>query len=297
MMIKLFSPLFIFIFCAGLAAQSEVQPVFDADKALARAAEEKGMRAGFLESLSADSVIFRPEAVNGHEYWTKNAEPPSARLIRRLTFGDTSSSGLLGYTTGSWRLYPKENGEALAEFGEYVTIWERGLDGKFRASLDIEIAHDKLSFLETDKTERVDNSRDPNKRGWSPADASMNFLRTSMSRERLGAAYEQFAAKDVRLLIEREAPILGKKRVVSEMQRYISIEFPKKVALFQSADMAYTWNTCQFANTDEGTESGNCLHIWKLRDKKWYIVLGVFARVKSTTAPTLKVRPKRKKPQ
>ena len=99
----------------------------------------------------------------------------------------------------------------------------------------------------------------------------------------------------MRILIEREPPILGKKRVVKEMQRYISIEFPKKVALFQAADMAYTWNACQYANSNEGVEKGNCLHIWKLRNKKWQIVLGVFARVTSDVRPTLKEREKRKK--
>ena len=62
-------------------------------------------------------------------------------------------------------------------------------------------------------------------------------------------------------------PLEGKKRVLSEMKRYRSVEFPKKVSLYESADMAYIWNPCEYANNDEGTIKGNCLHIWKLRDK------------------------------
>ena len=65
--------------------------------------------------------------------------------------------------------------------------------------------------------------------------------------------------------------------MVSEMRRYKSVEFPKKVHLYESADMAYIWNPCEYENNDEGTIQGNCLHVWKLRDKKWWIVLGVFA--------------------
>jgi len=72
------------------------------------------------------------------------------------------------------------------------------------------------------------------------------------------------------------------------MQRYISVEFPSRVVAFQAADLAYTWNPCKFANNDEGLENGNCLHIWKLRKKKWWIVVGVFARFPNETKPALK---------
>jgi hypothetical protein len=78
------------------------------------------------------------------------------------------------------------------------------------------------------------------------------------------------------------------------MKRYKSIEFPTKVAMFQAADMAYVWNPCQYANSNEGTERGNCLQVWKLRNKKWWIVVGVFARVESEKPPELKVRKKNK---
>ena len=73
------------------------------------------------------------------------------------------------------------------------------------------------------------------------------------------------------------------------------MEFPKKVALFEAADMAYTWNGCQYANSIEGIEQGNCLHIWKLRKNKWRIVLAVFARIDSGKPPEIKVRQKGKK--
>lgn len=291
---KCFIFIFTFLFCTGVFAQSALQQIFSTEKAFQQAVAEKGMKSAFLEFLAADAIIFRPDAVNGREFWKVREDSSSMLLIRNSTFTDISANGLLGYSTGNWRLYPKDKSEARAEFGQYVTIWEKKPDGKFLASLDIGITHEKLSFLETDRTGPVNKRRDPNKRGWSPADASMNFLKMSMSRERLGAAYKEFAANDVRLLIERQPPILGKKNVVSEMERYISIEFPKKIALFQSADMAYTWNACQYANSSEGTEKGNCLHIWKLRKKKWWIVLGVFARIPNETPPTLKMRAKNK---
>lgn len=281
--------IFTFLLCTGVFGQADMQPMFDAEKAFVQSAAANGIKPAFLEILAGDSIIFRPEAVNGRDYWSKRNDSPASTLIRVPKFGDISSNGVLGYTMGNWRLFPKGKSEALADFGQYVTIWEKR-SGKFFASLDIGITHEKLPFSETDRVWRGDKTSDPNKLGWSPADASMNFLKMSMSEDRLGAAYRKFAADDVRLLIEREPPILGRKNVVKQTNRYISVEFPKKVALFQAADMAYTWNACQYANSNEGIENGNCLHIWKLRKKKWLIVLGVFARVDNEIAPTLKVR-------
>ena len=216
-------------------------------------------------------------------------------FVRNLSYSDVAANGLMGYTTGNWRSYQKGKSEGLAKFGQYVTIWERGADGKFRASLDIAVSHDKLPFTETDKPILQKQTRDINKRGWSPADSSMNFLRTSMRGSGLSGAYEKFAAEDVRLLRDGTPPIIGKKRVVAETTAYVAVEFPSKVTLFQSADMAYTWNPCLFDNSDEGFMKGNCLHIWKLRKKKWWIVLGVFAPIPNETQPQLKTRPKNRK--
>lgn len=288
--------IFTLLFCTGVLAQADLQPMLDAEKLFVQSAAEKGAKFAFLEVLATDSVIFHPEAVNGREFWSRRIPAPASTLVRVPTYGDIAFNGMLGYTMGNWRRYAKGKSEAMADFGQYVTVWEKR-GGKFYASVDIGITHEKLPFSKTDRPWRGEKISDPNKFGWSPADASMNFLRMSMSDDRLGGAYKKFAANDVRLLIEREPPILGKKNVVKQMGRYMSVEFPKKVALFQAADMAYTWNPCEYSNSNEGTEKGNCLHIWKLRNKKWLIVLGVFARVNNEIAPTLKVRQRAQKSQ
>jgi ketosteroid isomerase-like protein len=278
----------------SVSAQADLQQMVDTEKAFEQVAGDEGPKSAFLKFLANDSIVFRPNAINGKDFWTSWKDPKPTLLSRNITYADISSNGLLGYTTGNWRLYPKGKGEELAQFGQYVTIWEKKPDGKFHATLDIGIIHEKLPFFETDRVFPTDNTKDLNIRGWSPADASMNFLRMSMSNEALSGAYKKFAGEDVRLLREREPPIIGKKNVVAETKHYISTAFPRKVALLQSADMAYTWNPCKFDNSNEGTEEGNCLHIWKLRNKKWWIVLGVFSPVVNETPPTLQIKQKSK---
>jgi hypothetical protein len=118
-----------------------------------------------------------------------------------------------------------------------------------------------------------------------------------MSAKAAASAYDKFAAPDIRFLRDGEPPILGKKNVVRETKHYKSLDFPKKVALFQSADMAYVWNPCVFSNNNEGTEKGNCLQVWKLTDRKWTVVVGVFARIPNETKPVLKSKYTGKNPR
>ena len=280
-----------FLFSTVSFSQDALPRLMETEAAFIRSAEGKGVKQAFLEYLAPDSILFRPQAVNGHSYWKDRDEAADRSLVRKTIYGDISSNGMLGYTTGNWRLYPKGQSESSAIYGQYVTIWERRQDGTYRASVDIAITHDKLPFSETDAVGKVDRSRDPNKRGWSPADASMNFLRMSMTNARLGGAYEEYAADDIRLLVDGEPPLLGRKRVVRAMNRYVAADFPTKVTMFQAADMAYTWNPCKFTNNDEGMENGNCLNIWKLRDKKWWIVLAVYAKFPNDKPPVIKRRP------
>lgn len=276
-------------------AQAELAPLLETQKAFESAVNRQGIKGAFLEFLQDDATIFQPGPVNGKQYWLAREVDPATLFVRNLIYSDIAANGLLGYTTGNWRSYQKGKSEGLAKFGQYVTIWERAPNGKFRASVDIAISHEKLLFAETDQPVRQKQTRDPNKRGRSAADSSMDFLRTSMGRGKLSGAYEKFAGEDVRLLRDGSPPIIGKKRVVAESGEYLSIEFPTRVRLLESADMAYTWNPCRFDNSDEGLIQGNCLHIWKLRKKKWWIVLGVFAQVPNETPPVLKARPKSKR--
>ena len=281
-------------FCVAAHAQLGLQTIMDAERAFGQTASAKGQKAAFVEFLTDDSIIFRPEAINGKDFWTRQIELQGANLTRKTAFADVSANGLLGYTTGSWRLNRKEKDIDVITYGDYVTIWERRDGAGFRAVIDISVRHDEPSDPSSPPAETPD-SQDSNKFGWSPADTAMKFLRTSMTAGGLAAAYDEFAGKDVRLLIDREMPLVGKKQVVSKTKRFISTKFPFKVAMYQAADMAYFWNPCEFANSEEGAEVGNCLQIMKLRNKKWYVVLGVFARVANEKRPVLTQKPAKKK--
>lgn len=283
------------VFGIFAGAQSLVGPVYDTQRAFETAVAEKGVKPAFMEFLADDAIIFRPEAVNGREYLQAADDALAGALRRKVNYADVSANGMLAYTIGEWTLTPKARPKDI-KVGEYATVWSK-VNGRYRAILDIEISHDILERAEYRRKIPKPRESQSNKQKWSAADATMNFLKMSMSSQGLGGAYDFFAAEDVILLREGLPPIVGRGRAEEEMERYMAVDFPKKVAQFESGDMAYTWNPCSYADSNEGMEKGNCLHIWKFRDKKWYIVLGVFARVANTIKPELKetIRPKRSK--
>ncbi len=294
-MMKVFLTLLVFLAGCSIAHSQNFEPrsetVKSAQLEFQRRLMQRGPKAAFTEFLSDDAVIFQPDAINGKQYWSSLKTEPEGKLKREMLYIDMASTGLLGYATGNWEWTPKGR-TSPTQRGQFVTVWGQRQGGRFKAVLDIATTEDP-DIVERDKDRIPSIGRgELNKRGWSAADPSMNFLKRAMGGERLGGAYEAFAAKEIRLLREGDPPIVGRKRVVEETQEYRSITYPKRVVLNESADMAYVWNPCEYADSDEGVERGNCLHIWKLRDKSWNITLGVLSRVRNMKKPELKVRPK-----
>lgn len=271
-----------------------VQAIYDTERAFGQAVAAKGFNPAFREVLADDAIIFRPEAVNGPEFFRTRDEKSAGTLRRTVTRADISTNGMLGYTTGEWTLTRREKNIQIQKIGQYATVWQRQPNGKYKAILDIEVSHEPLEKKKKRYVALTPYPKDKNIRGWSAADATMNFLKMSMTKKGLGGAYDKFAGDDVRLLREGVPPIDGRGDAEEEMERYKAIDFPTRVSQFEASDMAYSWNACSYSDSDEGMEKGNCLHIWKLRDQKWRIVLGVFARVANDTIPVLK-EAKRKK--
>jgi len=94
--------------CLGVRAQMGLSTILDAERALVETAAAKGQKAAFVEFLTDDSIIFRPEAINGKDFWTRQSDQAGSQLTRTTMLADVAANGLLGYTTGNWQLKRKE---------------------------------------------------------------------------------------------------------------------------------------------------------------------------------------------
>ena len=112
--------------------------MMDADRAFSKMAEEKGMKAAFIEYLDSNGVLLRPnhlpiagaDAVdfliqqNDADY-TMTWEPKNGVIAR---------SGELGYTYGIYALRPSAKDTII--YGTYVSIWKKEKGGTWKYVLD-----------------------------------------------------------------------------------------------------------------------------------------------------------------
>ncbi|HKX82720.1 MAG TPA: hypothetical protein VJL58_00740 [Pyrinomonadaceae bacterium] len=260
-----------------VVGQSDLQKVVETERAFARFAAEKGTKPAFLEYTAKDGVLFLPDKVKAMDYW--NARGESKGLLSwDPNYADISSNGMFGYTTGNWEYRSAGKGGIPEGFGEFITIWRREPDGKYRFVVDIGISHAKPSAYSTALAVPAHPSS-VNEKNMSAADSANGFFEI-VGRNGLRSGYEDFAAKDIRAFRENEMPLIGKKELLSHIKRTKGKTILTKRSVFvQASDIAYVVSTYSRINEDGSNEKGNFVQIWKLIDNRWQIVLDIFKPV------------------
>lgn len=256
----------------------DLQVVVETEKAFARTAAEKDTKSAFLEFAAPDGIMFYPTAVNAITYWKSRGESKGL-LSWQPSFADVSSNGILGWTTGPWEYRPKGKTDAPVAFGEFVTLWQKQPDGKFKFVLDLGISHEKAPVDGIEWKSPSDAGKSSNEQKSSAGETANAFFQTANNGQ-LSKAYKTFAADDIRVLREGKMPFPGKDNFLSELRKdKINVAFAKRSTFFNAAELAYIFNTYTLTRADKTTEKGNFVQIWKLRGGKWQIVLDIFSPI------------------
>lgn len=120
------------------AALSEMA---EAERAFARAAADRGVRAAFLEFLDDEAIGFQPalgSAKAGYRVAPEPADPRATRLLWEPRTGAVAQSGELGWLTGPYTLVPGGD-TARTRHGCYFSVWRRAGGGPWRVMLDVGI--------------------------------------------------------------------------------------------------------------------------------------------------------------
>jgi ketosteroid isomerase-like protein len=276
MSIKLVVLLILFA-CVSAFAQSDLDKLVETERSFARTAIEKNTKAAFLEFMTSDAVAFVPEKARAKDYWSARTEN-SAALLWAPNFGDISSNGILGYTTGNWEFRPKGKTDEPVAFGNFVTIWLRQPSGQYRWVLDIGVDNPKPERY-SDAFTPIASSSKGNVRSISAADTANRFYEMANSVG-LQKAYSQFADNNVRFYRENEFPAIGRSSLIDRVKKDKgTIAFPKRSVFFESDDVAYVNNSYTFLSEKGEVETGNFLHIWKFSGGQWRLVLDIFKPV------------------
>lgn len=261
-----------------IAAQTDVQKLVDTEHAFARLAADTSTKDAFLAYLADDGVLFQPDRVNGKAFW--NGRGPSKGLLSWApNYADVSANGILGYTTGNWEYRPNGKADEPKGFGEFITVWLRQQDGKYKFVVDIGVGHDKPAMYSTEWVTTTNKSVDLNERNSSAADAANGFY-AIMAANGPAKAFKAYALDDIRVFREEKMPMIGKKALLASYKGdKAEYSMAKRSSFFESADLAYNLNTYTKNIDGKLVEKGNTMQIWKLIGGKWRIVLDIFKPV------------------
>ena len=276
---RVFAAFIITILCSSfLVGQTDIQKLVDTEHAFAQYAEENGTRKAFLEFLAEDGLVFVPDRANGVEYWFARA-PNASLLSWAPNYADISSNRILGYTTGNWEFRAKGKTDAPSAFGEFITVWLRLPNGKYKFIVDIGVSHDKPVKYSTEWTTHAVKVKEANANNSSPADVSNGFLQTA-EESGLSKAYRTFADPELRMFREGKAPIVGLRDALRSLKGSTSaVRFARKSTFFGSGDISYNLGTYTMSEGGKVIEKGNSMQIWKLIRGNWRIVLDILKPV------------------
>lgn len=272
------------VFAAGQNAGSlkkspkSLRELVETEKAFARMAAQKGTKAAFLEYLADDGIIFQPAETNGKQFWQNRPESP-ALLSWSPSWADISSDGSLGYTTGPWSFHPKGKKDAPTAFGQYLTIWKRQPDGRFKAVLDIGISHEKNDPATANLKKPFDAGSGPVK---VESGIDLGVLTDIFSKEILSQGYFKYFADDVVVLREGHLPFYGKTNAFVGLEKMDALFPPRSYLNFKAdvspvyGNMMYARGVYQLTHKDKTSASWNFAQIWKYRDGRWQLVVDLF---------------------
>jgi ketosteroid isomerase-like protein len=264
--------------------EADLRSIVEAERGFARLSVEKGTRAAFIENLADDSVLFRPEPVNGKKWWSERPARPGV-LSWRPIFADVASAGDLGYTTGPWEFREKSMEDKPVAFGQYVTIWKRQ-SGTWKVAIDLGTSNPRPTEAAPATEVKFPADNQGNKKLRMDAEAlraallkvETDFAKHVAAKESVDA-YLSFLADDVRLFRMDAFPAIGKEatRAMLAAKPGAMTWQPVRADVSSSGDLGYSYGTYEFKTADrKAIESGNYLRIWKRRGKgKWKVVLDI----------------------
>jgi len=258
------------------SSQSSEQRIYDTERAFERLVAEKGIRAGFLEYLSPDAVMFFPEAANARETWTKRPASP-ATLTWNPVLIFASSNDVLAYSIGNSVYRPKGKNDPTGFAGHYLSFWVRQANGEYRAVFDTGINHDAPAAVTTEWSVPAGSGVEKNERRLSAADSATPFF---VKAESDGAvkAYQSYLAEDAILMRDGSMPFKGRSAAIDHLKKGKTvIKFAKRKSFVEAADLAYHYSGYTEIDTN-GREvgRGNYAQVWRLRSGKWQIVADIF---------------------
>ena len=249
-----------------------VQELARAETAFAAESVRTDMRAAFLDNFAPDGVLVSGGAwVNARARLEPRPAPPIV-LDWRPWHVEVAASGELGLSTGPWIREPRGGGASA--HGQFVSIWRRQEDGRFKVEVDIGISH-PAPWAEQAGIDYV-LTPPATVRGSGGLEAAESAFVAASLRGGPRAGYDAYASERVLLYREGSTPLQGRASALgaSAPPQAPTVWFAERIALSRSDEFGYVrGNYADAAQPDRVL--GQFLRVWRREAGKWRIVLDV----------------------
>ena len=251
--------------CAEKLPHAHVLPIVEAERAFDRSSLAQGTKAAFLTHLAADAVVFDPEPTPGRPHYA--AQPDAGpRLTWQPRYAEVSRRGVVGYTTGPYRL---TRPDGKARFGHYVSVWQK--QGKrWLVVADAGVAH--LPPLQV--TEPLTYAPAPASTPAPAIDFTAELRRLMAADDALISAWSgpgsqallAHATDDIRYFLPDTLPLAGRGAVQAALavSREEMTFTPTGAGLASSGELGYTHGRAtRKAGPEAPVLRGGYLRVWR----------------------------------
>jgi ketosteroid isomerase-like protein len=255
---------------APAVPKTDVNPVVEAERAFARAAQTDGVNAAFIRYAAPDGLVFQPGPTNARQALAAHPIPP-VKLDWWPAYAGVAASGDLGFTTGP---YVVGEGEKQGH-GWYFTIWMRQADGSWRWVLDHGPPTRQAAAYGRDAPVTVlpAGRTSGNGHAFGSLRAAEAHLAAALAAD-ARAALPRFLAADGRLMRVGPQPAVGAAAwapvLAAGPDRMETA--PLDGAVSGAGDLAYTYGTARWQENGAAV-SGYYVRIWQRREGGWKLII------------------------
>ena len=271
------------ILLLGAAAKpvSLVQNEYD----FAATVAKQGVRDGFLQYLDKQAVTFLPTPVSAYDRYTK-AKPSDAKLLWYPAYALLASSGDFGVDTGPWTYQGMgKDGKPVEGYGEWLTVWHRDGDGKWKALFDSGIGHEEVGMGVALKPDSPVEQMRPAGGKIPTEDAVQDQLvqaesvfSNEASNHSLRQAYDNSGSADLRLLLDKSQPVLGRElavKIAPDASSGLTWD-PMGGSAAKSGDLGYVYGeTYKLTDAKHTTPVGVYMHVWRRESGSWKLLIAL----------------------
>ena len=121
------------------AIPADLQALVETERDFARTATVKGLRDSFLDYFADDAIALVPAPESAKARLRAQPAQPFSELeiVWEPRLGDVAASNDIGWLTGPSTILNHASGKSVPRFGNYLSLWRRQPDGRWRVFIDV----------------------------------------------------------------------------------------------------------------------------------------------------------------